>query len=416
MILIGDPGMVRHVFIDNQKNLCRNGYVTSKLGFIYGERGLGSGLLSNVDEPSWRKRRRIMNPAFYRKCLKDFLRNFNNVCDRFLVRMNTVVDDGKPVSMVSEFGKVTLEAISEVSFSLKTKVMELPDSPFPNAIRNYFQAIQDNIDIPLSPTLLAIFQFKIFQNDTKKQQIHAAQFLRKFALDCITARKLEIASNKDVPSDLLSTLIKDGGLSADEIADEFLTIFIAGQETTANALSFALFEICNHPHVETKLLGEINEVLGEHDFIEFDDLAKLRYLGQVCEETLRKHPVAIAPLRVTAKPLTVGGYYIPEGIGIASNQLFFAMDPEIWENPEVFDPERFANVENIQNFTTTHFPFSVGGHTCIGQNFAKFELKVVLAKLLRKFQFRLLPGQTDQIAEQITLKPRDGVMCDVARR
>ena len=105
MVLIGDPGMVRHVFIDNQKNLCKNDYVTLKLGFIYGERGLGSGLLSNVDEASWQKRRRIMNPAFYRKCLKDYLGNFNNVCDRFLVRMNTVVDDGKPVSMVSEFGK-----------------------------------------------------------------------------------------------------------------------------------------------------------------------------------------------------------------------------------------------------------------------------------------------------------------------
>ena len=408
--------MVKYVFIANEKNLIRNDHIILKVGFVHGERGLGYGLLSNENEVSWRKPRRVMNPAFYRKCLRDSLANFNTVCERFLVRMDMVVNGGKPVSMVSGFGKITLETISEVSFNLNTNVMELPHSPFPNAIQNYFQAIQDNIDIPLSPTLLAIFQFKIFQNDTKKQQIHAAQFLRKFTLDCIIARKLDIAGNKDAPNDLLSTLIKGGGLSADEIADEFLTIFVAGQETTANTLSFALFEICNHPHVEAKLLSEINEVLGGRDYIEFNDLAKLRYLGQVCEETLRKHPVAIAPLRVTTKPITVGGYCVPKGIGVGSNQLFFAMDPEIWENPEVFDPERFANVENIQNFTTTHFPFSIGRHTCIGQNFAKFELKVVLAKLVRKFQFRLLPDQTDQIAERTTLIPRDGVICDVTRR
>jgi cholesterol 24(S)-hydroxylase len=224
-----------------------------------------------------------------------------------------------------------------------------------------------------------------------------------------------MADSKAVPDDLLSLLV-NSSLSMDDIADEFLTVFVGGQQTTADSLSFTLYEIISNPHVEAKILQEVNEVLGERDYVEFDDLAKLKYLGQVLEESLRKHPIAAAPSRQLVKGLMVGGYYIPKGIGINSLQLFFSMNPEIWKNPEVFDPERFANVKNIPNFTMTHFPFSIGPHNCVGQTFVKFESKVILAKLLQKFRFTLLPGQTDRMEARLTLTPRDGVMCHVTRR
>ncbi|CAB3993413.1 cholesterol 24-hydroxylase-like [Paramuricea clavata] len=416
LVFLGDSSFLRHVFINNHKSLGKDGFVYHKVGFVYGERGAGYGIVSNTDEVSWHKRRQVMNPAFHRKCLRDFVSNFNNVCDRFLAHMDTVVDSGKPTSMVLEFGKVTLEAISQVSFNINTHAIEHPDSPFPNAIRHYLRGVQDNIEIPVSTTLLTVFQFKVFQNATKKEQINAIRFLRKFAHNCIINRMKDIADDKTVPDDLLSLLIKDGSLSIDEISDEFVTIFVAGQETTANSLSFALYEIISNPHIEAKLLNEVNNVLGERDYVEFDDLAKLKYLGQVLEEGSRLHPVVSAPSRLVAKGLTVGGYYIPKGIGLNSLQLFFGMNPEIWKNPKVFDPERFTNVENIPDFRMTHFPFSIGPHNCIGQTFAKFESKVILAKLLRKFQFKLLPGQTDRREARLTITPRDGVMCDVARR
>ena len=416
IVFLGDATYLRHVYINNHASLCKSSFFYPKLGFVYGERGAGYGLVINTNEVSWRKRRQLMNPAFHRKCLKDFMKNFNNVCDMFLTRMDTVVDGSKPTSMAQEFAKVTLEAISQVSFNINTHAIEDLNSPFPGAIRCYLSGVQDNAEIPLHPTLLAIFQFSLLQNSTKREQIGAARFLRKFASDCITTRMKDIADNKAVPDDLLSLLIKDGSLSLDDIIDEFLTIFIAGQETTANSLSFTLYEITKNPNVEAKLLNEINEVLGERDYVEFDDLTKLKYLGQVLEEALRKYPVASAPSRVLAKDIIVGGYHIPKGNGINSKQIFFAMNPEIWENPEVFDPERFADAKNIPNFSMTHFPFSIGPRNCIGQTFAKFESKVILAKLLRKFRFRLLPGQTDRMKARLTMTPRDGVMCDVTRR
>ena len=416
LVVLGDATYLRHVYINNHASLYKNRFVYTKLGFVYGERGAGYGLVMNTNEASWRKRRQLMNPAFHRKCLKDFISDFNDVCDMFLTRMDAVVDGGKPTSMVQEFAKVTLEVISRVSFNINTHAIEDPNSPFPGAIRQYLSGMQDNIDIPLHPTLLAIFQFKLFQNATKREQIDAARLLRKFASDCTTTRMKDIADDKAVPDDLLSLLIKDGSLSLDDIIDEFVTIFFAGQETTANSLSFTLYEVIRNPHVEAKLLNEVKAVLGERDYVEFDDLAKLKYLGQVLEEALRKYPVAMAPARLLAKDITVGGYHIPKGNEIHSRQLLFAMNPEIWENPEVFDPERFSDAKNIPNLRMTHFPFSIGPRNCIGQTFAKFESKVIFAKLLQKFQFRLLPGQTGQMKERLTMTPLDGVMCEVTRR
>ena len=416
IVFLGDSSYLRHVYINNHASLCKSSSFYPKLGFIYGERGAGYGLVVNTNEASWRKRRQLMNPAFHRKCLKDFMINFNNVCDTFLTHMSTVVDGGKPTSMAKEFAKVTLEAISQVSFNINTNAIEDPDSPFPDAIRRYLSGVQDNIEIPLHPRLLAIFQFSLFQNGTKREQINAARFLRKFASDCITSRMKDISDNKDCPNDLLSLLIRDSSLSLDDKIDEFITIFIAGQETTTNSLSFVLFEIISNPHVEEKLLDEVNEVLGGRDYVEFDDLAKLKYLGQVLEEGLRKYPVAPAPARMLVKSIEVGGYHIRKGSSINSQQLFFGMNPEIWENPEVFDPERFSSAKDIPNFSMTHFPFSIGPRNCIGQTFSKFESKVILAKLLRKFQFALSPGQTSRMKARLTLTPRDGVMCMVTKR
>ena len=151
--------------------------------------------------------------------------------------------------------------------------------------------------------------------------------------------------------------------------------------------------------------------------VDFDDLAKLKYLGQVLQESLRKYPVAgRGPARYLRKEVTVGGYKIPKESLVVFDKYSVNFNPKVWPNPEIFDPDRFSEPEKIPNFNTTYYPFSVGPRNCIGQTFAKFESKVVLAKLLRKFRFELLPGQTGAMKERFTMTPRDGVMCKVLLR
>ena len=292
VVYLGDPNFIREVFVNNHNYLHKPPTFYHKLGFLFGERGAGFGLITNTDESLWHKRRHIMNPAFHRKCLKDFMTNFNHVSNRFLIRMGKVADSGEVVSMAEEFAKVALEAISQVSFNINSNAIEDPESPFPSAIRNYLHGVQSTIDIPVNASVLGIFQFKPIQSASQRVQIDAARFLRKYASDCISTRMNDIADKNNVPNDLLSLVINDGSLTREEIIDEFVTIFIAGQETTANSLAFTLYKILSNPHVEKRLLSEIEEALGDRVEVEFDDLPKLKYTGQMLEESLRKHPIA----------------------------------------------------------------------------------------------------------------------------
>ena len=177
MVYLADPSYVRQVFINNHKYLHKSSFVYDKAGFVFGERGMGYGLVTNTDEFSWRKRRDIMNPAFRRKCLKDFMKNFNYVSNRFLIHMSKVADNGEHVKMAEEFSKVTLKAIGQVSFNISTSAIDNPESPFPSAICNYLRGVQEGLDFPLSSTFLRIFQFKLFQKDSQKVQINATRFL-----------------------------------------------------------------------------------------------------------------------------------------------------------------------------------------------------------------------------------------------
>ena len=126
--------------------------------------------------------------------------------------------------------------------------------------------------------------------------------------------------------------------------------------------------------------------------------------------------MAEGPGSILEKELTIGGYKILKGNLVMTWKYSFSHNPDIWKNPDVFDPERFSAPENIPNFSTLYFPFSVGPRNCIGQTFAKFAVKVILARVLRKFQFHLLPGQTAKMEERVTIAPKDGVMCQVTKR
>ena len=149
-----------------------------------------------------------------------------------------------------------------------------------------------------------------------------------------------------------------------------------------------LYEIIRNPGIEAKLLNEINELLGEQNDIKFEDLAKLKYLGQVLEEGLRRHPVAPAPARFLSKDITVGGYHIPKGTGMNSQQFFFSMNPKIWKDPEALIQKRFflnRKHAKILPQPTFHFPLALV--IVLDRLLQNSSPKFILAKLLRKFQF-----------------------------
>ena len=168
-----------------------------------------------------------------------------------------------------------------------------------------------------------------------------------------------------------------------------------------------------------RIVQEIGNVLGARQFVEYNDLGNLQYLGQTLKEGLRLHPPVPGTSRVTTKLEELGGYQIPSGTPVGVSWFTLHRSPEIWYEPHNFDPDRFSpDAKSSSNgVRSAYFPFSVGPRTCIGQTFAQFEARVLMARLLQEFELTLLPGQNEiQHEARLTLRPKGGVLCTLKRR
>lgn len=166
----------------------------------------------------------------------------------------------------------------------------------------------------------------------------------------------------------------------------------------------------------TRILKELEEILGSRNDLEFEDLSKLEYLGQVLKEGLRLHPPVASIQRMLPKGDSFGGYKLPPNTNVTVSYIGIQKSSKFWENSDVFDPDRFSPVhkENILQFS--YSPFSLGPRSCIGKTLAQVEAKVLMVRVLREFKFELLPGQTAAEEENVTLRSRDGVICTLTTR
>ena len=164
---------------------------------------------------------------------------------------------------------------------------------------------------------------------------------------------------------------------------------------------------------------EIEEVLGSRQFVEYKDFGNLQYLGQTLKEGLRLHTPVGGTVRVTTKDENFRGYFIPAGTPVNISWYILHRRSEAWQEPKKFDPDRFSPEANSQTQAQQFyfFPFSLGPRTCIGQTFAQFEARVLMARLLQEFELTLSPGQNEiKHEESLTLRPKGGVLCTIKRR
>ncbi|KAL5471217.1 hypothetical protein EMCRGX_G029309 [Ephydatia muelleri] len=198
----------------------------------------------------------------------------------------------------------------------------------------------------------------------------------------------------------------DTSVDMETLVDDFVTFYVAGQETTANALSFAVILIHQHPEVLDKLLSEIEDVLGDRKEVTGDDLDKLKYTEQVIQEVLRMYPTVIRMIKESPRGgLELSGYHIPEFFTAVMSR-----NPAFFNDPDTFDPSRF-DVDKPRPGPFVYFPFSVGHRSCIGHHFAMIGLKITLTRLLKTFRVTLPPSFSLVVEQRITLLPQGGVPC-----
>jgi cytochrome P450 len=220
--------------------------------------------------------------------------------------------------------------------------------------------------------------------------------------------------------DLLSMLLQahddDGSQMTDsQLRDEVMTLFLAGHETTALALSWGWYLLATNPEVEKRFHAELDEVLAGR-LPEVSDLPQLCYTEMIVKETLRLYPPAYAVGREPIEECEIGGYRVPRNTQIFAFQWATHRDSRYFQNPDLFDPDRWTAEFSDKLPKYAYFPFGGGPRQCIGNYFAMMEIILLLATIGRRFKFSLVPDQKVEVWPAMSLRPKNGIKMVVSER
>ncbi len=401
LYMVYHPNGIRHVLVDNKRNYTKD---TPVFGLLKGL--LGNGLLLSEGE-FWLRQRRLMQPMFHRERIAGFGRIMTGAAQKALESWQPAAAEGRVVDISREMMRLTLDVACRSLFSMD--------------IMGKASAIARSVDLVLEDF---IFRFdhpfyppaNVPTLRNRRYRAAVAE-LDRIVYGMIAARKGAV----EQPGDLLSLLMEardeetGEAMTDKQMRDELVTLLIAGHETTANALTWALYLLSTHPDVERRLHAEIETVLGGHA-PEAADLPKLEYTRMVVDETMRLYPPAWITNRMTVADDAVCGYRIPKGATISICPYVTHRLPEFWENPEGFDPERFTLEKVKARPMFAYFPFGGGPRMCIGKNFALTEAPLVLATILQRCRLDLCPGREVRKRPLVTLRPEGGLPMTVHYR
>ncbi len=386
----------------NHPDLIRDLLITSNVKFEKGralkraKKLLGEGLLTSEGETHLRQRRMIQ-PAFHRNRIAEYAK----VMTEFGVRMGDEWRDGEARDIDHDMTRLTLQIVAKTLF----------DADVDNETDEVGKAMT---------SIIEMFDYLLMPFSEVLEKLPFPQSIRfqksRATLDGVIYSIIEERrkSNED-KGDLLSMLLMaqdedDGsGMTDKQVRDEALTLFLAGHETTANAMTFTWYLLSKNSEKEAKLHEEIDRVLGGRAPT-MEDVPNLKYTEAVFAESLRLFPPAWAIGRLSIEEHKFGNFEIPVGALVLVSPFVTQRDPRFWEDATRFIPERWFDrsiKEAGQKFI--YFPFSRGVRSCIGESFAWMEGVLLVAALARKWKLRLTPGHKLGLSPLMTLRPKFGM-------
>lgn len=394
-IMSARPEIIQHVLQKNHRN-----YRKSPIHFDKLARFLGNGLLTS-DGDYWLRQRRLIQPGFHRKRLEGLAAVMNDEIARFMDRL----EDKTGLNPTTDMSHVMMElAFRVVARSLFSA--DLPEEKLIELSRDITELQAFIIRLIRQPYLEWWFQL------SGKTDLHLqmAARSRSVVADIIRQRRQSDAVHDDLLQMLLDARYEDSGegMTEEQLIDESLILFVAGHETTANALAWTWHLLSQHPDVVQGLRDEHQRVLAGRLPV-FDDLPRLEYTLQVIEEAMRLYPPAWITDRVAVEDDVVDGVRIPAGAMIALSIYGVHHSEKHWDAPESFRPARFSKENKTTQHPYAYLPFGGGPRLCIGNSFALMEMQLILVQMLRRFEVEAVPGQTISPQALITLRPKYGL-------
>ena len=396
-LITTDPVLIQHVMQRNHRNYEKSAMQTDVLAQY-----LGRGLLTNTGS-DWLRQRRLIQPGFHRERLVALTEIMQEVIDQEITAIRTELKaSDQAVDVYPKMLNFAFRIVAKAIYSEDIDEMELRD--FGDLITKIQEYVIKEIRLP--------FLYWYFQLSGKRAlHLQLAQDTIDLQRKLIQKRRDSGKRRDDLLQMLLDSRYEDTGEPMDEnqLIDEIAILFVAGYETSANALSWTLYLLAQHDEVRQKVLAELQAVVPDRA-PGFDDLRQLTYLTQVINESMRLYPPAWITDRVALADDEVAGVHIPKGTVVAPFIYGVHHRKAFYEDPEQFRPERFAPGTQKDLPAFAFMPFGGGPRLCIGNSFAMMEMQLVLAAFLRQVDFRLDPDQVVSARPLITLRPRHGIL------
>jgi cytochrome P450 len=380
---------------------------------------LGEGLLTSEGELH-RQQRKLIQPVFHHGNLKDIA-----VIMRERARQRAESwRAGQTLNLNQEMHALTLTIVGEALFG--TEVGERT-----GRVSQLMETVMETFFLFMSP-LASLFEF--FGHPKLKRAAKARRELSAIVQTMIDERRKTNQTRKDLLTLLFAAQDPETGLgmSDEQLRDEVMTLFLAGHETTANALAWTIYLLTQHPDVAQRLAAEVRPVgmrsrlrepapamemdkgpssVGQACASPADDLESELgtkdddLLSRVIRESLRLYPPVWAVGRRATQDLQIGGTEVPKGAIVLACQWALHRSDRYFSNPIQFDPDRWMSDDQRALPKYAFFPFGGGPRSCIGEGFAWMELRIVLTEILRRWRFEIVPGQTVKPKASITLRP-----------
>jgi cytochrome P450 len=398
--LLAHPAHIQHELQDRPDGYCKGAGI-ARIKPLFGEG------LKTSEGALWRRQQRLMQPLFQWQRLLPWTDIITEATAALLARWEPSAAHGQPLDLGAALRDVTRGVMHHLLFG----PAEGPDAlAAGQALTLALGQLDRRVWAALPPPLW-------LPTRHNRQFLQARRTLSAYVQHCITERRRPGPATDDLLMRLCAARDETTGegMSATQLHDEAVTLWVAGHTTVAAALVWTCSLLAQHPEAEHALQEELAAVLGGGRPTS-RDLPRLRYTRLVIEEGLRLYPPTWVTARTPLADQELGGHRIPARSVLLLSPYVLQRHPAVWEHPERFDPERFTPERAVGRPRFAYFPFGGGPRRCIGQSLAMLEMQVILAMVAQAYELRFVPGPLLEPEARLTLRPRHRVLVTLRHR
>jgi cytochrome P450 len=362
-----DVNFAHHVLVENWQNYIK-GQGIRRVALL-----LGNGLMVSKGN-LWKRQRRMIQPAFNHESINASTKLITAVNTELLRKWQLAASKNETVNVTRDVSSMALEVV----------------------LRFIFGEDYERVG----------FHFDLLSKEPARNMEFARSFraLGRIILQVIDRRRKDSAISADVLGMLVQARDPESGqaMQDSQLIDEILTLIVAGHETTASTLNWAWYLISQHPEVEQRLSSELTAVTA----FECDDPLKFIYTKQIIDEVMRLYPAGWLVTRTALRDDRLGEYFVPAGTEIYLPPYFIQRHPDLWQEPERFNPDRFLPQNSRYRHRLATIPFSVGPRNCIGAAFARIEMQIHLMTIARYLRLRYVQSRPIEIEAGVNLRSK----------